>query len=334
MRHGLGCQDMLDSPLYKDYDGLQRKSCGENTARLCDRNVRCHGYTILRSMVPAIPQLLGKLVDENKHCNLLTTQQAVPTPNKQCDAATNHLITNACFNLSSDVAMLLIGLPIFLRMKLPWRKKIPLIGIFSLGIFTILSAILNKVYSFTRPFGAEWTYWYTRESSTALLVANLPFLWTFYRAITGFRSLNGQSRHDSLSPEDATSQYDNGGRRGTNGTIGRSMSAVQSLEGHEMRDRPLRERQMTLPEMLGGGFPSSIDDKEPNEITHPALFYSKNRGASVSKPQSSTEKAAYEHGPDFQTIHGETGDNGVADTTPTSSVYPASKDKESTNSFV
>lgn len=41
---------------------------------------------------------------------------AVPTPNRQCDAATNHLITNAVFNLTSDVAMLAIGLPMFLRM--------------------------------------------------------------------------------------------------------------------------------------------------------------------------------------------------------------------------
>ena len=230
--------------------------------------------------------------------------------------------------------MLLIGLPIFLRMKLPWRKKIPLIGIFSLGIFTILAAILNKWYSFTQPFGAQWTYWYTRESSTALLVANLPFLWTFYRAITGFRSINGQSRHDSLSPEDALSQHDNGGRKGTNGTLDRSMSAVQSVVDHEMGDRPLREREMNFAEMLRGGDPSSIDDKEPNEITHPALFYSKNRGAPVSKPQSPTEKAAYEDGPEFQTIHSETGHNGVTDTTPTSSVDPSLNNKESANSFV
>lgn len=45
---------------------------------------------------------------------------AVPTNSVQCDAATNHLITNATFNLSSDVILIAIGLPMFLRMKLPW----------------------------------------------------------------------------------------------------------------------------------------------------------------------------------------------------------------------
>lgn len=41
----------------------------------------------------------------------------VPTSSVQCDAATNHLITNATFNLSSDLLMLAIGLPMFLRMQ-------------------------------------------------------------------------------------------------------------------------------------------------------------------------------------------------------------------------
>ncbi|KAF7189768.1 hypothetical protein HII31_08875 [Pseudocercospora fuligena] len=102
---------------------------------------------------------------------------AVPTNSSQCNAATNHLITNATFNLSSDLIMLAVALPIFLRMHLPWRKKIPVVGVFSLGIFVVLAAILNKVYSFSDPFGSLWTYWYVRESSTAILVANLPFVW-------------------------------------------------------------------------------------------------------------------------------------------------------------
>jgi hypothetical protein len=119
---------------------------------------------------------------------------AVPTPNVQCNAATNHLIMNAVFNLTSDVIMLGVGLPMFLRLNLPWQKKYPLILVFSLGIFVILAAILNKVYSFTQPFGTLWTFWYVRESSTALLVANLPFVWNFWRRIGGFSSVIGGSK--------------------------------------------------------------------------------------------------------------------------------------------
>jgi len=44
----------------------------------------------------------------------------VPTNSVQCDAATNHLITNAVFNLSSDCIMIAIALPMFLRLQLPY----------------------------------------------------------------------------------------------------------------------------------------------------------------------------------------------------------------------
>jgi hypothetical protein len=55
--------------------------------------------------------------------------------------------------------------------------------IFSLGIFAITAAVLNKYYSFTRPYEPTWIYWYARESSTAILVANLPFTWTLLRKV-------------------------------------------------------------------------------------------------------------------------------------------------------
>ncbi|KAL2352064.1 hypothetical protein BJ546DRAFT_237123 [Cryomyces antarcticus] len=117
---------------------------------------------------------------------------AVPTP-IQCSAAINHLITNAVFNLSSDLIMLGIALPMFIRSELPLKKKMILCCIFGLGIFVILSALLNKYYSFTEPFGSMWTFWYVREVSTAILVANLPFTWTLLRRIFNLRSFDGAS---------------------------------------------------------------------------------------------------------------------------------------------
>jgi hypothetical protein len=114
--------------------------------------------------------------------------RAVPTPDPQCDTAINHLITNAVFNISSDVIMLALGVPMFARIQLPLSKKVPLVGIFSLGIFVILAAVLNKYYSFTDPFGNDWVFWYVRESATAIIVANLPFVWLLYRRMFGIRT--------------------------------------------------------------------------------------------------------------------------------------------------
>lgn len=99
-------------------------------------------------------------------CRPFHNYWALPTPNPQCDAATNHLITNAVLNISSDLIMLCIAFTLFGRSRLPLNRKAILCGIFSLGVFVILAAILNKYYSFTHPFGSQWTYWYVRESST------------------------------------------------------------------------------------------------------------------------------------------------------------------------
>jgi len=125
-------------------------------------------------------------------CRPFTMYWAVPSTT-QCTAATNHLITNAVFNISSDTMILAVALPMFIKTRLPLRKKIAIVGIFSLGTFVIICAILNKVYSFNQPFGLQWTFWYVRESSTALLTANAAFVWALFRRIFKLRSLGSFS---------------------------------------------------------------------------------------------------------------------------------------------
>lgn len=127
-------------------------------------------------------------------CRPFNQYWAVPPNSIQCSAETYHLITNAVFNISSDLFIITIPMPVFLHINIAPRKKYILCVVFALGIFTIGAAIANKYYSFTQPYSTEWTNWYIRESSTALIVANVPFLWTtmvfFFRMppFTGSRS--------------------------------------------------------------------------------------------------------------------------------------------------
>ncbi|KAI1080374.1 hypothetical protein F5B20DRAFT_580408 [Whalleya microplaca] len=125
-------------------------------------------------------------------CRPFSQYWAVPPANIQCSAATNHLITNAVLNISSDIMIILIPLPVFLQVQLPPKRKAVLCCIFCLGLFTILSAILNKYYSFTEPFGSSWTFWYIRESSTAIIAANLPLTWTLMQRIFNAKSFNAR----------------------------------------------------------------------------------------------------------------------------------------------
>ncbi|KAI1247427.1 hypothetical protein MGN70_011317 [Eutypa lata] len=125
-------------------------------------------------------------------CRPFSQYWAVPPDNVQCSAATNHLITNAVLNISSDIMIILLPMPVFLKSQLPTRKKVMLCGIFALGTFTVLSAILNKYYSFNAPFASDWTYWYIRESSTAIITTNLPLTYTLVRIALNFFGLGSK----------------------------------------------------------------------------------------------------------------------------------------------
>ncbi|KAF2468051.1 uncharacterized protein BDR25DRAFT_57167 [Lindgomyces ingoldianus] len=116
-------------------------------------------------------------------CRPFSQYFAVPPRSSQCSAATNHLITNAVFNISSDLMIIAIPMPLLFKVKLPKKNKTILFGVFLIGTFTIIAAVLNKYYSFTHPFGTQWTIWYLRESYTAILCANLPLTWPVLQRI-------------------------------------------------------------------------------------------------------------------------------------------------------
>ncbi|GAW13491.1 hypothetical protein ANO14919_028770 [Xylariales sp. No.14919] len=143
-----------------------------NTQKLCVKLVA--GYV-------AIGFVIMEVLYFGVWCRPFSEYWAVPPNNIQCSAATHHLITNAVFNISSDLFIILIPMPVFLQINIATRKKVVLCGVFALGLFTIGAAIANKYYSFTAPYGDRWPYWYIRESSTALIVSNIPFLWTTIR---------------------------------------------------------------------------------------------------------------------------------------------------------
>jgi hypothetical protein len=187
-------------------------------------------------------------------CRPFHNYWALPTPNLQCSTAKNHLITNAIFNISSDLVMLIIAFSLFIGNRLPWHRKLILSLVFGLGVFTILSSVFNKYYSFTHPFSDQWTYWYVRESSTALIVANIPFTWTILRRIFKLKSFDGNSDtgvytvpyHGSRSARErkvskATTAYSPRSPRPKSATHSYSSSYLQS-------PRNSRHQSVSIPE--------------------------------------------------------------------------------------
>lgn len=232
-------------------------------------NLGAHIYVLALIGYIAATFVIMEILYLGVWCRPFNNYWAVPTPNVQCNTATDHLITNAVFNLTSDIAMLLIGFSLFIRSKLPWSRKLILSGVFSLGIFVILAAVLNKYYSFAHPFGSQWTYWYIRESSTAMIVANLPFVWTLLRRIFKLQAFDGEGtqrtvpyhssrsargRHIKTSPRHSRTMPKSDVRKGSNKSGSHQDSHNSSID---MRHFPKQQQNttndMSFADMLGPG---------------------------------------------------------------------------------
>jgi hypothetical protein len=116
-----------------------------------------------------------------------------PTNNTECTTALHHLILNLAFNLSSDLMIMSIPIPMILKAHMDKKRKFLLVFPFSLGVFTMACAISSKHLTFTQPFSGDWIFWYTRESSTAMIVTNMPYSWALIRRIFHLKSFFGDS---------------------------------------------------------------------------------------------------------------------------------------------
>jgi hypothetical protein len=114
-------------------------------------------------------------------CRPFSGYWAMPPPNPQCTTLQNYAIVQASFNISSDTLMLFIPLPLITRLAMPWKQKIVLLVIFSMGIFVIAAAVLTKVFNLSDIWDPNYMLWYTRESSVAVYVSNLPLIWPLMR---------------------------------------------------------------------------------------------------------------------------------------------------------
>ncbi|KAE8154054.1 hypothetical protein BDV25DRAFT_136199 [Aspergillus avenaceus] len=155
----------------------------------------------------------------------------------QCSSYLNHLIITTVFNISSDIFMLCIPLPLFIRSHLPIKQKIAVCAVFSLGGIVILMASLNKYYNFTRLFDARFLKWYIAEVSTAVYISNLPLLWPLLRTVFHRLRTTGTTKSSFLGPPPSHRL------RSTESTARLTIDRGSPVSyGHELGFTPARER--------------------------------------------------------------------------------------------
>jgi len=142
-------------------------------------------------------------------CHPIYEYWRVPVRYSQCATYYHHMIFATTMNITSDLLLISIPIHLVIRVNLPLKRKVILVCILCLGIFNILTTVLNRYYNFTNPNDIEYINWYVGEVSTAVYVANIPLTWPIVRKIFGFRpwwdesgGLGGNA--DNQSPTDST----------------------------------------------------------------------------------------------------------------------------------
>ncbi|RMZ88996.1 hypothetical protein DV736_g3789, partial [Chaetothyriales sp. CBS 134916] len=161
-----------------------------------------------------------------------------------CTTAQHHLIMSYTFNISSDLLILIVPVPLIVRSQLPWKRKAIIIAIFSFGIFVIISATLSRYYTFDKPDSILWIFWYVREASTIVIVANIPHLYALLRQIfhidafgslvQNTKSRFGYGQHTQDSANADLRQTENGTLRSSGKTVTRADSTDEMAAMEEM----------------------------------------------------------------------------------------------------
>ncbi|KAK7519910.1 hypothetical protein IWZ03DRAFT_124835 [Phyllosticta citriasiana] len=134
-------------------------------------------------------------------CRPFSQYWAFPAKNPQCVNYNNYLITILVFNVTSDLLLVAIPIPLIWRARMERGKKAMFYAVFSLGIFNIIAAVLNKAFNWILPGVPVYIIWYVRESSTCIYVANATCCWPLFRRCLTFL---GCSHYWTSSHADST----------------------------------------------------------------------------------------------------------------------------------
>ncbi|KAI9650656.1 hypothetical protein NHQ30_000676 [Ciborinia camelliae] len=229
-------------------------------------------------------------------CRPFKQYWAVPVQDEQCATYSHYSIVQMAFNISSDLGLILIPLRMFYIARLPARRKAILMAVFSLAVFTILAAILNKYYNFASPLTTTYQLWYIRESSVAIWVGNLICCWQIVQKLFKARSFDNQKAEIEMNPEmiarlqNPSNYTENGSPRPKDWMdimVKRrmAMGEILSVQASRFTNRGTRRsganlnsssEQAALAHTSGDPITMMTWDKENEEAVSPTLAYREN----------------------------------------------------------
>lgn len=163
----------------------------------------------------------------------------MPPPDAQCTTLQYYAIVQGCFNITSDLLMLCVPIPLVLNLKVALQQKIVLLLIFSLGLFVVVAALLTKIFNLSDVWDPSYMLWYVREASVAVYVANLPMIWPLLREWIPFLgTVTSTSYHRSTKGQNTQGRRQH--RKGSqtlDWATQKSQKAMASITGNNHQSR-------------------------------------------------------------------------------------------------
>ncbi|KAJ5550834.1 hypothetical protein N7535_001227 [Penicillium sp. DV-2018c] len=175
------------------------------------QNLKSNLYIKILAVYIAVGFVVIEVTYYGVYCRPFSQYWAMPVTNMQCATYQHYSITQAVFNISSDAVMFAIPIPLLIKAQLKRRRKVVLIGVMSLGLFTIIAAILNKYFNFAAPLTTTYQIWYIREASTAMYVANLMCWWPLLRKLFGLKAFQYNSNRGQRAGNNNNQNKDSNG---------------------------------------------------------------------------------------------------------------------------
>lgn len=157
------------------------------------RGLKNRLYIKILAVYVAIGYIIIQITYYGVYCRPFSQYWAMPVHNIQCATYQYYSITNLVFNISSDILILAAPMPLVFKLQVSLRRRLILLGVFSLGVFVIIAAIFNKYFNLSSLFTTTYMIWYIREASTAIFVSNIMCWWPLLRKIFGLNSFDGNS---------------------------------------------------------------------------------------------------------------------------------------------
>lgn len=217
------------------------------------QNLKSNFYIKILAVYVVVGFIVIMVTYYGVYCRPFSQYWAMPVHDLQCATYQHYSITQAVFNISSDAIMFIIPIPLLIKAQLKRRRKVVLIGVMSLGLFTIIAAILNKYFNFASPLTTTYQIWYIREASTSIYVANLMCWWPLLRKLFGLKAFKYNSNRGQR-PENPNHQ-----NKDSSGYYSNSSQSRPSFTFPRSWMPPCRRGNKNTPGKYSGGRRSSID---------------------------------------------------------------------------